>query len=170
MIPGPTPFFLHPRAMSLSVRDTPIWPPHASAGSRVTSSSSHVTSYFAVISRLMYHPCSVKHGTGKLSINIIYSKRHRACGKFFIFLVLIYDVGLVTGPRVTAMVFMFCVNVFLQLLVFPVFSVSPGGGDSWDTRANLVVCNTAESRMLIGYSTTAMIFQTWCEFIQSETN
>ena len=38
-----------------------------------------------------FHPCSVSHGTGKLNINIIYSKCHRCKVETGLAVVLIYD-------------------------------------------------------------------------------
>jgi len=38
-----------------------------------------------------FHPCSVSHGTGKLNINIIYSKCHKCKVETGLAVVLIYD-------------------------------------------------------------------------------
>jgi len=67
--------------------------PHALPGN--VTSSHHVLLWkpvtWHVVMLAGFHPCSVTNGTGKLNINIIYSKCHKC--KVGLVLVLFYDFG-----------------------------------------------------------------------------
>lgn len=65
--------------------------PHALSG-HVTCARRHVTHVRRHVLLLSgFHPCSVSHGTGKLNINIIYSKCHKCKVESGLVVVFIYD-------------------------------------------------------------------------------
>lgn len=62
---------------------------HALSGNVTSSRRSRAFHHVLLLSD--FHPCSVSHGTGKLNINIIYSKCHNCEVETGLAVVLIYD-------------------------------------------------------------------------------